>query len=503
MNQAEKTYVSQLIDRFFEGFISNRLRAEEGEHIVEELQDRAQEAVGQLIQHLEKPDPDIRFAALSLLSTLETPRVTKTLRRLLNDPEHSVEEKLFAVRMLDERGISINPETLQRLDAEFEAVEEQYEEELLKHISKPEQMEALLEMISDEPVDAQVDYLRHKIVPLADPRTIHYLTALLHSEEDEIILAAIDAIERIKNPATIPVLEERGQYDPSTVVRHAAKNAALRLRTRVGPPSDIDLPWVEPLSTPTAHCIVSTIDGDGGQVLIATQNDANGGLTMFDVMFNDHQGIKDAFTASVSEQEVEEISDSFGSTEFVDVSLERARATLEWAYQTTLEAHRRLPPAYIVWQGFLLGEDPNPPEVYPLPDLPADEEARDDLLAESDELLTMDEFEYWFFNPDEVEDFVKAYRRLRRDKKARRGEPAFEDLLDRAIEAVVGEEWRRRLVNRLQRQAWLLTQLYEEPEVAQWALIAAEAIDIGAGVDHPLIRGMMERSLLNAIGRYI
>ncbi len=224
---------------------------------------------------------------------------------------------------------------------------------------------------------------------------------------------------------------------------------------------------------------------------------------MFDVMFNDHQGIKDAFTAPISDGEIDEITDSFGSNEFVDLSLDYARSTLAWAYETTLQAHRRLPPAYIVWQGFMLGENLDPPTVYPLPDLPANEAAREDLLAESIELLTMGEFDYWFFNPDEVDAFIRDYRRLRRTRKTQRGDPAFEELLDHAIKAVVGEEWRQLLANRLQRQAWLLAQLYEEPEVPQWALIAAEAINHDIVVKHPLIREMMVRSLLNAIGRYL
>lgn len=503
MNQSDKAYVEQLINRFVEGFTSNRLRADEGAHIVEEIQDNTQEAVAQLTQRLKDPDISVRMAALSLFGVLDTPHVTKILRRLLDDPDHTPEEKLFTVRILDERGISISPDTLQRLETEFTALEESYEAEMLENITNPEQIEMLIEMMADEPVEIQANYLRERVIPMADPRMTHYLTALLHSEGDETILAAIDGLERIKEPAAIPILEERAEYDPSPTVRRTAENAALRLRTRVGPPPDAELPWIEPLTTPLVHCILSTIDGDGGQVLITTRRLPNGDLLMFDVMFNDHHGIKDAFTAPISDEEIDQITDSFGGNEFVDLNLDHARATLARAYQTALQAHRRLPPAYIIWQGFMMGQDENPPAFYPLPDLPADEQAREDLLAESTELMTMDEFDYWFFNPDEVDAFVKDYRRLRHTRKAQRGDPAFEELLDRAIEAVVGEEWQRRIEDRLQRQAWLLAQLYEEPEVPQWALVAAEALEDDVVVEHPLIREMMVRSFLNAVGRYL
>jgi hypothetical protein len=340
------------------------------------------------------------------------------------------------------------------------------------------------------------------LAPLADRRLLLLLTALLHNERDAVIIAAIDAIERLKEPATTPLLEERAQYDPSFRVRHAAENAALRLRTRIGAPDEESTlqPWIIPSLLPLVCCLLCTIDGNGGQVLFIAREQPDGNLQVVDLMFNDHEGIKDCFSVFVDEEELEEMTYSFGRAEFVDISLERARAEIARAYQVTLDARRRLPPAFIAWQGWVEGEDLRSVEEFPLPSPAPSRQA--ELLAECAELLTLEEFDYWFFNPDEVESFVPRYRELIRRGQAERGKAPFEALLDQAIADVVDDKYRRLLPERLRRQAWLLAQLYEEEEVALWALVASTALEEGTLVEHPLLRDMMDRSLLNAIGRY-
>jgi hypothetical protein len=307
-------------------------------------------------------------------------------------------------------------------------------------------------------------------------------------------LAAVDAIEALKEPGTIPLLEERRQYDPSPLVRHAAGNAALRLQARVS-----DRPtqsWAEPSPLPLVHCWLSSIDGDGGQVLVVVRQRLDGDLWMLDLMFNDHQGIKDCFSAVTDADELQEMMAAFVPIDFVDVGLARAREEVARAYQVTLNAGRRLPPALLLWQSWLEGEDPRTLDEFDRPSL--EPSRRDDLLVECEELLDLDEFESWFFNPDEVVDFLPRYRALDRESQTEFGEPAYEALLDEAIEAVVDDARRRLLAGRLRRQAWLLAQLYEEAYVPLWALAAADALDEGVLTEHPLLRGMMDASFLNA-----
>ena len=74
-----------------------------------------------------------------------------------------------------------------------------------------------------------------------------------------------------------------------------------------------------------------------------------------------------------------------------------------------------------------------------------------------------------------------------------------EMMVGEAIRAVVDEEWQHLLLGRLRRQAWLLAQLYEHDYVSLWALAAAAALEEGAVVEHPLLRGMMDASFFTLL----
>jgi len=490
--------VADLITRFKEGPISGKMKVESAEWIIERLQGLADEALPRIVELLASPDEDTRQAAIMLLHELGDPRAVAPLRQMLYKPDYRDGEKLKVLQALDMLGAPVDEATFRRAIADPDALMRHAQSRMLETIEDPIQVEALLEVMGEGPPEIQEQYVHDMLTPLADRRLLLMLTALLHNEHDGVIIAAVDAIERLKEPAAIPLLEERAQYDSSRLVRHAAENAALRLRARVG--DQAPQRWVTPSLLPLTYCLLCTIDGSGGQVLFIAREQPDGYLRIVDLMFNDHQGIKDCFSAIVDDEELDEIVDGFGSAEFVDISLERARATIAHAYQVTLDARRRLPPAFVAWQGWLAGEDPRPIEEFPL--LPLEPSRQTELLAECAELMTLDEFDFWFFNPDEVETFVPRYRKLFRQGQAKRGKAPFEALLDQAIGAVVDDKYRRLLPGRLRRQAWLLAQLYEEEKVPLLALAAAVALEEGVVVEHPLLRSMMDLSLLNAIGRY-
>ncbi len=498
----KKREAADLIERFKEGFISDRLKVDEGEWIIKQLQGLADDAIPLIMELLASPSEEIRSAALVLLRELGDPRAVAPLKRMLHKPDYSDEDKLMVLQTLEELGAPIDEDTFRRVISDPDALMKRSVDGLLKVVEDPAQVEVFLTMLSEGPPEIQEYYVSEVLGPLADRRLLLLLAALLHSEQDNVIVAAIDGIERLKEPATIPLLEERARYDPSRLVRHAAENAALRLRMRVGAPDDKHPPppWLTPSPLPLAHCLLCTIDGSGGQVLFVAREHPDGELQFVDLMFNDHEGIKDCFSAIVDEEELNEMADSFGSAEFVDVSLERARAEVARAYQVTLDAGRRLPPAFVAWQGWLEGEDSRSIEEFPLPTLEPRQQM--ELLAECAELMDLDEFDYWFFNPDEVASFVPRYRKLLRKGQAERDQSPYEALIDKAIRSLIDEEYRDLLADRLRRQAWLLAQIYEEEEVSLWALAAAAALEENVTVEHPLLREMMDCSFLNAVGRH-
>ena len=500
--KGKKEETSSLIARFKEGLISGKMNIEEGERIIERLRSLADNAVPRVVEMLASSNKDTRNVAVVLLRELDDPRAVEPLKRMLYKPDYSDEEKLKILQVLDVLGATVDKDTFRRVISDPDALLKRSLDRLLEVIEDPFQVEGLLEIMEEEPPEMQEQYVRDMLAPLADRRLLLMLTTLLHSEHDAVVVAAVDAIERLREPAVIPLLEERAQYDHSRRVRHAAENAALRLRTRIGAPDEKhpSQPWITPSPLPLAYCLLSTIDGSGGQVLFIAREQPDGDLQTVDLMFNDHEGIKDCFSVAVDEEELDEMVDSFSGHEFVDISLERARAEVARAYQVTLDAHRRLPPAFMAWQSWLEGKDSRLIEEFPLP--PLEPSRQTELLAECAELLTLDEFDYWFFNPDEVKSFVPRYYKLLRRGQADRGQAPFEALLDKAIKAVVDNKCRRLLPERLRRQAWLLAQLYEEEEIPLRALAAAAALEENVIVEHPLLRDMMDRSFLNAVGLY-
>jgi hypothetical protein len=221
----------------------------------------------------------------------------------------------------------------------------------------------------------------------------------------------------------------------------------------------------------------------------------------WDVMFNDHEGIKDCFGGQTYDPEM--VEDMMGETlaeagiELVEVGLERARAEVERAYQITLTAGRRLPLSFLGWQPWLRGEDPEPVEAIPLPEIsPAEREA---LFARCHELTDLDEFESWFFDPEELGGLERKYRRL---AKRANSDDALEALVSQAIQTIVDDPRRQLMRERLQRQAWLLAQIYEEEELPKLALVAADGLADAALplADHPFLREMMFDSFFNATG---
>lgn len=494
--------LARLIDRFRSGFVDGTLTLEEVAEIVERLRAFDTAAIRRIADMLTAPDEETRYTGITLAQELGDSRLVAPLRRMLRNPDCSDEEKVLAITTLADLGAPVDEATFRRVVSDPEAVMKRALANMLSKIEDPVQVEYLLRSQEHWTPEMQSGYVYDILAPLADRRLSLLLNALLYSEHDEVVIAAIDAIERLKEPAYIPLLEERAAYDHSPRVRHAAENAALRLRMRVGAPESTTAlpPWSVCSDLPLAYCLLSTMDGSGTQVLLLSRHLPGGEMRLVDILFNDHQGIKDCFSAIVSEEELDEIIEGFAGIEFVDISLERARDTVARAYQVTLEARRRPPVLFPVWRGWLEGSDTEPPEEVPLPVI--EPSMRDQLLAECTGLLDLDEFEYWFFNPDEVQEFVPSYRRLLRRRQAEVGEPAFEALIDRAIEAVVNERYRRLLPARLREQAWLLRQLYEDEEVelSMWALVAADAIEEGIIVQHPLLREMMAYSLANAAG---
>jgi hypothetical protein len=155
---------------------------------------------------------------------------------------------------------------------------------------------------------------------------------------------------------------------------------------------------------------------------------------------------------------------------------------------------RRLPPIYMAWRSWLCGEDARVPAVYSVPEMRPEE--RDALLARSGDLLDLEEFASWIFESFSLGDIERKYKKV-----ARRGggEDTLELLISQALARHARPERCDQMKKRLERQAWLLAQVYEDEDIPKMALAAATALGHDSHLrpaQHPMLREMMRRTML-------
>jgi HEAT repeats len=489
------------IEEIIECFINQDLSMAEAEAAFERLSKAQKRVMPRLLEMAASPDPKLYQTATILLAEIGIEKAAKPLHKLLEDPALEDEHKMSIMHALQALGGIPDGEDPFVYLSNPEAMLRKSKEAILSLIQNPLQLETVLQAIleGDMPGMATPQALT-AMAQSRDRRVLPLFLCLLHAPDDDIVMAAIEALKALGDPTTIACLEERAAYDPSPAVRQAAQEAAAHLAsaTAAQPTSIFELPVAPP---PLVSCRLSTIDGNGGQVLFIIRQTPDDVYEFLDLMFNDQQGIKDCFGGQAEDvDEVEDmIADGLGEMgiELVDVGIEKARAEIERAYQTTLKAGRRLPPSYMSWKAWLQGEDPEPVEVFPLPEITPREQA--DLLARCDELIALEEFDSWAFNPEHLQDLERKFERLAHRKNA--SAATIHKLIGQGIKEIVDDEYRRLLRERLERQAWLLTQIYGEEDIPKLALAAAAGLADGATPPekHPLLREMLLVSLTNAL----
>jgi hypothetical protein len=489
------------IEEIIECFINQDLSMAEAEAAFERLSKAQKRVMPRLLEMAASPDPKLYQTATILLAEIGIEKAAKPLHKLLEDPALEDEHKMSILHALQALGGIPDGEDPFVYLSNPEAMLRKSKEAILSLLQNPLQLETVLQAIleGDMPGMATPQALT-AMAQSQDRRVLPLFLCLLHAPDDDIVMAAIEALKALGDPTTIPNLEERAAYDPSPAVRQVAQEAAALLAsaTAAQPTSIFELPVAPP---PLVSCRLSTIDGNGGQVLFIIRQTPDDVYEFLDLMFNDQQGLKDCFGGQAEDvDEVEDmIADGLGEMgiELVDVGIEKARAEIERAYQTTLKAGRRLPPSYMSWKAWLQGEDPEPVEVFPLPEITPREQA--DLLARCDELIALEEFDSWAFNPAHLQDLERKFERLAHRKNA--SAATIHKLVGQGIKEIVDDEYRRLLRERLERQAWLLTQIYGEEDIPKLALAAAAGLADGATPPekHPLLREMLLVSLTNAL----
>lgn len=489
---------ANLIGHFAAGLAGGDMTVGEVDEIAVALEGVADEAVAQLTAMLKSNDATVRQMATLLSVELCDDRMLKPLRSALLSRQIPDEERASFARAMAELGAPVDDETYRSALSDPAALLRRSEGRLMEDAAVPELAHMLVIAMQEMPPEAVASYIRDGIVPQVDRRVLPLLTALVYFEDDEVVLAAIEALERVKEPGLVPLLQERARFDPSQAVQQAADKAALRLEARTA--NQQPQPWLEPSPLPLVSCELSTIDGDGTQVLFVARRTREGRLATAGWFFSDLEGLTGCFQSTMDEATLRRMKAEFQPSELAVVPLEMARQEIERAFQCAVGAGRRPPPSHMLWYTWLEGEEPAQPEFFAVPRLNPSRQAR--LLRQSPELLELGEFASWYFAEDDLALFRPRYERLRRRGQAHSGHRLYEALLDLVVDTLMSEGFRYRqlLPDRLRRQAWLLTQLYEEDDLPLQALAAAAAFECDDLHSHPLLRGMVHLSFLSLEG---
>ena len=381
------------------------------------------------------------------------------------------------------------PPTSDGAEAPFAAEER---EALLEGLRWPWSRADFMSAVAEMPLQAQL-VLVQDLAALRDPRALPFFAALLHAPESDLVLAALDALQELATGAGTPLAAERARCDADPAVRRRAADVAQDLDSQpVLMPQPVDLGQVE-------NAFLTTLDSDGGQIALLARRppvELGDGLATLRVVFSDVGGILDAQGAVQSAAELAEAADDLEDEGFtpVDVGLERLRTAVEAAYQRTCDRGRRTGTEFMCWRDLLQGSDRRD---LPAPSLREPGLALNTaLLEQSDRLLDLDEFGSWYFDPEDVERYVRGLRRLP-DSLTVAEERRVVSAVRTALRERVNDERRALLRDRLRRQAWFLARIYQNPTFPAAALLAAQALEDGSAVpvtEHPFLQEMMLRT---------
>jgi hypothetical protein len=262
---------------------------------------------------------------------------------------------------------------------------------------------------------------------------------------------------------------------------------------------------------------VSFIDGSGTQMIMLAWKRSDGLLKGVNVLYQDTWGIKDCYGTDEMEAEswselVESMEEQgFGSYK---VTLDYCRALIADARAMNKRSRHKLPVAYAIWRPFIEGNESSSKNestakimlkpVILTPDLLQ-------LVKSGDELLDLQEFETWTFEPFEsIKPYVNAYIEAGgtvnspRTRKRRGGLKANQEaIVSDVLEKVVNDKWRLLYASRLLRQGALFQYIGREDDaLLASAVSAALHPDSGlAANEQSFLRAFMHRSLSNGLLR--
>lgn len=484
----------------------------------EEWTDGARDKVLHLLR---TNDVTAHSAAVLILSELATDFDLEELEDFVADPTVGDLAKLTLAPVLNELDSEMADEGIIDYLNDPEAALLQMQMRLLDLMGQSEiGVESVLEDVLTMPMDRRLGFINW-LGGSQDPRATKLLLPLLENQSSKVVTATIDALEQLGAVAayqSIPALNFLLTNSSNRQLKQHARAALGRLTMYLTPGQE-EAAMEQTLQKQETlyESRVSFIDGSGTQMVMLAWRRSDGLLKSVNVLSQDTWGIKDCY--GTDEMEVESWSELVESMEeqgfgSYQVSLDYCRALIADARAMNKRTRHKLPVAYAIWRPSIEGNESSnknastakimlEPSVF-TPDL-------SQLAKRGDELLELQEFESWTFEPFEsirpyVNSYVEASGAVNssRVRKRRGGLKANQEtIVSDVLEKVVDDKWRLLYESRLRRQGALF-QYVGRKDDAQLVSAVTAALHPDSGLaphEQPFMRAFMHRSLSNGLLR--
>ena len=484
----------------------------------EEWADGARDKVLHLLR---TNDLTAHSAAVQILTELATDFDLEELEDFVTDPTVGDLAKLTLVPVLNELGSEMADEGIIDYLNDPEAAMLQMQMRLLDLMGQSELgVETVLEDVLTMPMDRRLGFINW-LGDSQDPRATKLLLPLLENQSSKIVTATIDALEQLGPVAahqSIPALNYLLTNTSNRQLKQQARATLGRLTMYLTPgqevaPAEQSLQKQELLH----EARVSFIDGSGTQMIMLAWRRSDGLLKSVNVLNQDTWGIKDCYGTDEMESDswfelVESMEEQgFGSYQ---VSLEYCRALIADGRAMNKRTRHKLPVAYAIWRPLIEGNESSSkndstakimlePAIF-TPDLLQ-------LAKHGDELLDLQEFESWTFEPFEsIKPYVNSYIEAGgtvnspRARKRRGGLKANQEtIVSDVLEEVVDDKWRLLYASRLRRQGALFQYIGREDDALLVSAVSS-ALHPDSGLapnEQSFLRAFMHRSLSNGLLR--
>ncbi len=484
----------------------------------EEWTDGARDKVLHLLR---TNDVTAHSAAVLILSELATDFDLEELEDFVADPTVGDLAKLSLAPVLKELDSEMADEGIIDYLNDPEAAMLQMQMRLLDLMGQSELgVESVLEDVLAMPMERRLSFINW-LGGSQDPRATRLLLPLLENQSSKIVDATIDALEQLGAVAahqTIPALNYLLTNSSNRQLKQHARAALGRLTMYSVPGIEEGAMEQTPQKQEPLHeARVSFIDGSGTQMVMLSWRRSDGLLKGVNVLYQDTWGIKDCY--GTDEMEVKSWSELVESMEeqgfgSYRVSLDYGRALIADARAMNKRTRHKLPVAYAIWRPLIEGNESTEKHA-PIAMIMLEPLAFTPDLAQvaqrGDELLELQEFESWTFEPFEsIRPYVNSYIEAAgsvnstRGRKRKGGRKASQEtIVSDVLERVVDDKWRLLYESRLRRQGALFQYVGRKDDaMLVSAVTAALHPDSGlAPQEQPFLRAFMHRSLNNGLLR--